>query len=221
MCILHNLVLNILGWALGEHAVWSKYSNFDVAVHVPLIMSIPTVTSDFDNYSAISIDHMRYNTQITNSDKMENKINSKYILDAGEIDVSNISTQYTKEYKRTLSGAYVQRGHNKFVRNNASHLKKRCRVTNAIVELVDIFPTIADLAGVPIPICQVNSTNDRSTTILTRKEMPNLCGEGITLLPLIKSTLECQVRHTFYCIINCTNVLYKNKSFPSLYNLSP
>nr|XP_050855058.1 iduronate 2-sulfatase isoform X3 [Vespula vulgaris] len=32
------------GWSLGEHAEWGKYSNFDVSVHVPLIMSIPFMT---------------------------------------------------------------------------------------------------------------------------------------------------------------------------------
>ncbi|KYN07245.1 Iduronate 2-sulfatase [Cyphomyrmex costatus] len=122
------------GWALGEHAVWSKYSNFDVAVHVPLIM----------------------------------------------------------EHKRTLFETYIQRRH-KSMRNNALHSKKHCQVTNAIVELVDIFPTIADLAGVPIPICQdINSTNDHLKNVLTQNEVPNPCSEGITLLPLIKSTLKCQ-----------------------------
>ncbi|XP_011702367.1 PREDICTED: iduronate 2-sulfatase isoform X2 [Wasmannia auropunctata] len=182
------------GWALGEHAVWSKYSNFDVTVHVPLIMSIPKVTSDFDmNYDAIPIDRMRYNAQITNSrNKTENKINSRYTSNAGEVDVPNTSTEYAKKYKKTVSGAYIRRGHDKSA-SGALHSKKHCRkVTDAIVELVDIFPTIADLAGVPIPICQVNSTYDRSRGTQARKEMPDPCGEGITLLPLIKSILKCQ-----------------------------
>lgn len=216
------LILNI-GWALGEHAVWSKYSNFDVAVHVPLIMSIPMVTSDTDNYDTIS--HTRYNAQITNdyNDKMRNKINSKYItLNVEEIGVSNISTEYVRKYKRTLSGTYIPQGHNKYTRSSALHFRKHCRVTDAIVELVDIFPTIADLTGISIPICQINNTDyqSRSRNTLIRKEMPNPCSEGISLLPLITSTLKCQVRHTFYCIFNCTNILYKTKIL-HLYNLSP
>ncbi|XP_071636561.1 iduronate 2-sulfatase isoform X2 [Temnothorax longispinosus] len=159
------------GWALGEHAVWSKYSNFDVAVHVPLIISIPTVTSDTDNYSAIPTDHTRYNAQITNN-------------------------EYVRKYKENLSGVYIQQGRNKSTRNSALHLKKHCRVTEATVELVDIFPTVADLAGVPIPICQINDTDDDRShsrnVLISRKKTLDLCGEGITLLPLIKSTLECQ-----------------------------
>ncbi|XP_077277379.1 iduronate 2-sulfatase isoform X3 [Temnothorax americanus] len=161
------------GWALGEHAVWSKYSNFDVAVHVPLIISIPTVTSDTDNYSAIPTDHTRYNAQFTNN-----------------------VTEYVRKYKENLSGVYIQRGRNKSTGNSALHLKKHCRVTEATVELVDIFPTVADLAGVPIPICQINDTDDNRlhsrNVLISRKKTLDLCGEGITLLPLIKSTLECQ-----------------------------
>ncbi|EZA50942.1 Iduronate 2-sulfatase [Ooceraea biroi] len=112
------------GWALGEHATWSKYSNFDVAVHVPLIISIPALT---------------------------------------------------------------YRG--------SSSKQRICQVTDAIVELVDIFPTIADLAGIPIPICQVNNTGhqSRSRNAFTYQEEPtDPCSEGISLVPLIKDTLKCQ-----------------------------
>lgn len=172
------------------------------------------VTFDIDNYAAI--DRMRYNAQIKNNDKMEHKnINSKYmILNVKEIDVLNISTEYIRKYKRNLFEVNIQRRRNKSTKNSELHFRKRCRITNAIVELVDIFPTIADLAGVPIPICQINDTNDdQSHSRNIQKETINPCGEGITLLPLIKSTLECQVRHTFYCIVNYTNVLYKTKIF--------
>ncbi|XP_011860062.1 PREDICTED: iduronate 2-sulfatase [Vollenhovia emeryi] len=183
------------GWSLGEHAVWSKYSNFDVAVHVPLIISIPMITSD--NYGAIPADHTRYNEQITNNgNKMESKINSGHtILNVGQIGVSNSSSEYVMRYKGNLSSAHIQRERNKSTKNSALHFQKRCRVTDSIVELVDIFPTIADLAGVPIPICPINDTDgDRlhSRGVSVQKEPLDPCGEGITLLPLIKSTLKCQ-----------------------------
>lgn len=170
------------------------------------------ITFDTDDYAT---NHMGYNARITNNGKMESKIHSEYmILNAGEINVSNISTEYIREYKGNLSGANIQQESNKSIKSSALHFKKHCRVTDAIVELVDIFPTIADLAGIPIPICQINDANDdqsRLKDILTQKKTSDPCGEGITLLPLIKSTLECQVRHTFYCIVNYTNILHKTK----------
>jgi len=168
-------------------------------VHVPLIVSIPRVTFDIDNYGATPLDRTRYNAQIANSEKMGNKVSSKYmVLDAGEIGVSNTDTEYIRKHRRTHSGTHVQRGYNKTTGNGALRSEKHCRVTDAIVELVDIFPTIADLAGVPIPICQTDGTGhqSRSGNVPARKEMANPCSEGITLLPLIKSTLGCQVRHT-------------------------
>ena len=42
--MLISLSMHITGWQLGEHAEWAKYSNFEVAVNVPLMFSVPGVT---------------------------------------------------------------------------------------------------------------------------------------------------------------------------------
>ena len=34
------------GWQLGEHAEWCKHTNFDIATHVPLMISIPGLTNE-------------------------------------------------------------------------------------------------------------------------------------------------------------------------------
>ena len=34
------------GWQLGEHAEWCKHTNFEVATHAPMMMSIPGSTDE-------------------------------------------------------------------------------------------------------------------------------------------------------------------------------
>lgn len=90
-----------LGWSLGEHGEWSKFSNYEVAVKVPLIIRIPGLT------------------------------------------------------------------------NKASSVP---RSTRAPVELLDLFPTLADATGLPpLPPCPKDS---RETKI---------CTQGASLMPLIHS----------------------------------
>jgi len=134
---------------------------------------------------------MEYNTKMSDN-KIENKINLKHIIDMKKINVSTY--RYTSEYKKAILKTYMQNRYMKLY----SKPQKSCQVTNAIVELVDIFPTIADLAGIPIPICQINNTDyrlhSRNIFITNQKESINPCSEGITLLPLIKNVLKCQVK---------------------------
>ena len=84
------------GWQLGEHNLWSKHTNFEDAVHVPLLVHVPGIT------------------------------------------------------------------------DNGVH-------TNALVELVDVFPSLAELAGIPAPpLC------------LGDKKNALTCVEGTSFVPLIK-----------------------------------
>lgn len=155
---------------------------------MPLIISIPTLTFDIDY--ANSIDNTRSNVTM-NNDNMGNEINSKMDITKTSVPAYGCASKS----KQAISKTHTE--------NRRSHWKqeKTCQVTNAIVELVDIFPTIADLAGIPIPICQVNSTDRQlhSRNIFTyQKEPIDPCSEGITLLPLVKDTLNCQVRQVLF-----------------------
>ncbi|XP_031833047.1 iduronate 2-sulfatase [Nomia melanderi] len=100
------------GWSLGERAVWAKYSNFDVTLRVPLIISIPSL-------------------------------------------------------------------------KNNSLLKKQLTI-DSMVELVDIFPTIADLANIPISIC-LKENGKKNTTQIEEKCSEVVCSEGVSLMPLIRA----------------------------------
>nr|XP_019563392.2 iduronate 2-sulfatase [Aedes albopictus] len=44
------------GWALGEHAEWSKFSNYDVALNVPLIIYSPQVKPKSENKIATVVE---------------------------------------------------------------------------------------------------------------------------------------------------------------------
>lgn len=155
------------------------------------------------------MDRTRYDTtQVTNYDKIRNKTDLEYMI----LDEETIwrSTKYnTSVYERIISETYeIRQGYNISMESSALHFSRKlkrnyCRVTKSVVELVDIFPTIADLAGVPVPICQNDDNDDdrnlRSKNIpISRKKVSDPCSEGITLLPLIESTLRCQVRHVFF-----------------------
>lgn len=95
------LVTSDHGWSLGEHAEWAKYSNFEVALRVPLVVKSPELT---------------------------------------------------------CSGSG----------------KKRMEV---LTELVDIFPTLVDLAHLPaIPRCTDNLPMTEQLT----------CTEGKSLYPMMK-----------------------------------
>lgn len=92
------------GYQLGEHGIWGKITNFELAVHTALIISWPGMSSRRQRWHG--------------------------------------HQQYSKSF----------------------------------VEFVDIFPTLSDLAGIPLPpLCPKNST------------LVKLCTEGISLRPIIES----------------------------------
>ncbi|CAH1400018.1 unnamed protein product [Nezara viridula] len=46
------------GWSLGEHGEWSKYSNFDIATRVPLILKIPGLSDrnlKINDYNTVDV----------------------------------------------------------------------------------------------------------------------------------------------------------------------
>lgn len=114
------------GFSLGEHQEWSKYSNFEVSLQVPLIVHIPEFT-----------------------DGPERKpFKRTSVLDL--VSVNNISTRY---FSTIIPPAYV---------------------STELVELVDVFPTLAEISNIAVPpLC--NPVN-----------MSEFCSEGISFFPVIE-----------------------------------
>nr|XP_023675691.1 iduronate 2-sulfatase [Paramormyrops kingsleyae] len=109
------------GWSLGEHGEWAKYSNFDVATRVPLLIHVPWVMSRAGRTVGRSFPFW---------------------------DV------FRFPHKRFAKGWAVR----------------------SVVELVDLFPTLAELAGLKVP----PPCPHASFAV-------QLCTEGSSLVPSLRA----------------------------------
>lgn len=117
-----------LGWSLGEHQEFSKYSNFEVSVRVPLIVYIPDV--------------------------MEKKTRTPFRYES----VLQYTSKPNNSTSATVRKTYVP------------HTPKY--ETEELVELVDLFPTLAETVNIAVPpLCKIYPST--------------FCSEGISFYPII------------------------------------
>ncbi|XP_054707302.1 iduronate 2-sulfatase-like [Uloborus diversus] len=113
------MLLGDHGWSLGEHQEWSKYSNYEVSLKVPLIVHVPDLT------------------EALNKRKPFKHIS---VLD--------------------LIGKSIAIPTPKYVSEN-------------LIELVDVFPTLSEIANIAIPpLCRIFTSD--------------FCSEGISFYPVIQ-----------------------------------
>jgi iduronate 2-sulfatase len=138
------------GWSLGEHQEWSKYSNFEVALQVPFLLSIPNVTD----------------TQCRSEHPVYPHTRALDILNRVDLHANN--NRDRDDASRSIA-----------VRLNSSAevVKEDLQHFNQLVELVDIFPTLVELASFPpVPRCPRHYIPSKPV---------KLCTEGESLLPII------------------------------------
>ncbi|XP_047500365.1 iduronate 2-sulfatase-like isoform X1 [Penaeus chinensis] len=151
------------GWALGEHQEWSKFSNFEVATRVPFIVARL-------NHQSASL--------FTGFSKIFKKTNT--ISLQSSFDRLKFTTIYKSHLKSSLSdipemsSSWKNKAGKSLFLNNSI-----LQVNNGLVELVDLFPTMVDLAGIPA----LFPCPDDSRKI-------KVCTEGSSLSPLIKKAWD-------------------------------
>ena len=181
----------VLGWSLGEHQEWAKYSVFEVATSVPLLVYVPGVTFPKQQ-------HIGQTFPYIDPFKVKSRGHGK------------AQTGKCNEMPTVLSDGNCSwtQGKDCTTKDSEGQVKLKCptakRETDALVELVDLFPSLAELAGLQIPpLCPVNSSDIM------------LCTEGTSFAPLIHSITN--------ALKNCnTNTTWKKAAFsqyprPSFY----
>ncbi|XP_041357724.1 iduronate 2-sulfatase-like [Gigantopelta aegis] len=167
------------GWSLGEHQEWSKYSNFEVAVRVPLMFYVPGLTSlyadDLFKYTN-PLYSKRNKLQTRRSDSLGQELYSLWFhqnISSLKEEYKDLSYPTSKEELSKLQ--YTEQ----FSKSNKRKIVTKTGGTlfsEALVELVDIFSTLSELAGLKVPpTCPVDS----------HKVL--LCSEGTSLVPVLKN----------------------------------
>lgn len=93
--------------------------------------------------------------------------------------------------------------------NDTFDLSRNQLTIDSVVELVDVFPTIADLANISIPICLKKRGKSSLQIEQNILQTEITCSEGITLLPLIKAALKKKViviRSEIFSLIFSSNM---------------
>ncbi|GFN83997.1 hypothetical protein PoB_001050300 [Plakobranchus ocellatus] len=179
----NNTIISFVGdhgWSLGEHQEWSKFSLFGVATRVPLMISIPGITHSRPGEDGAQREKVfPFFDSLSDSKERQEEILSKQSV-YNEKGMSLAVGTKSQQDQIFSKGTLVNSSNKDLIDNVAivEILDPPYR-TDAMVELVEIFPTLAEAAHLPtLPLCP----EDPFKTWL--------CTEGASLMPLIRNVTQ-------------------------------
>ncbi|XP_071477900.1 iduronate 2-sulfatase-like [Diadema antillarum] len=175
----NNTIISFVGdhgWQLGEHGEWCKYSNFEVATRVPLMVHVPGMTDT--NYQ-------RSKRKFPLRDPFE-------LATKERREKSKLSSKIATKQKRQLKGDIGV-------------------AVEDLVELVDMFPSLSELAGLKVPpVCPPQPFK------------VDFCAEGNSFAPLVKAHSRQEIKQEFSRWKNATFSQYPRPGMtPSVYTDLP
>ncbi|XP_039300736.1 uncharacterized protein LOC120356024, partial [Nilaparvata lugens] len=211
------------GWSLGEHGEWSKFSNYEVATRVPFILKVPQLQQKGKHLNQEQKDQNLWiqkrkseqglhtgqkkleqlNQEQKDQDLWIQKRKSEEGLLTGQKKLEQ-QKQEQKDQDLWIQKRKSEQGlltGQKKLEQQSKEQEKKWRVRNELVELVDLFPTLVELAGFdPLEKCS------------TGEKQQLLCTEGNSLVPLLLQENS----------VNPTTAKWKRAAFsqyprPSLY----
>nr|XP_045621572.1 iduronate 2-sulfatase-like isoform X2 [Procambarus clarkii] len=176
------------GWSLGEHQEWSKFSNFEVATRVPFIIS---------KLSLQTVHLFRgYNASLTELNKLKlSSMKEESFFPSGKrlLDLRIREKFKFITHKINISEKNLKR----------LHINDKFRSYNGLVELVDLFPTLVDMTGLPV----LSPCPEKSGNV-------EVCTEGSSLAPIVNMLTNCKSSNVLMkSQCTSTNIQVKKAAF--------